>query len=139
MGIIGIGRETHLYLGGLKVNKEIQLMENSSLLPLNSSLNIDTVAKVVKSDIDFGIVLVFASSITSSLKVVANTPKELAVDSWNSLWDLILLSAIFNTEISFNLQSNHSVEEFNETSMLNITNYHLRSCVHRISNENMVS
>jgi len=126
MGMLGMGNETYLYLCGIKTSNEFCLRDNIFLVPHNGELNVDDVAKIVKSDVEFGVALLFAKSLSTSLKIVANNSKELAVSSWNALWDLVLLSAVFHNEVICNFQSNHSVEQFNKTSMLHITNYHLR-------------
>ena len=141
MEIFGIGKESYLYLSGLKINKEIHLRDNIFLLPTTHRLNIDMVSKMLETDVDFGIAIVFAKSISSSLKIVANNPEELAISSWNSLWDLLLLSAVFETEVTCNFQSTHSLESLNEESVLRVTNYHLRGLLaheHEVSEDEIV-
>ena len=54
---------------------------------------------------DIAVVAAFIPRITSQFRIVAPTPKELAVHAWDSSWDALLLSALCHTEIGFNLQS----------------------------------
>lgn len=123
MGIIGIGQETYLYINGLACTREIQLDENSKLIPVNTPFNFETASKLVKNDIDFSIVVLSAVSISSVLQIKAADEKELAISAWNSQWNCILLSAILNSEIMCNLQSDKSVDNITESSYLNVTNY----------------
>jgi len=138
MGFLGTGNESYLYLGGIKVNEEIPLTDSVSILPLTQRLDINTIPKTLESEVDFGIVIIFARTLSAHLKIIAGGPEEVAITSWNSQWYLILLSAIFKTEISWNIQSTHPTDLVSEESILGVTNYHLRglhSNVHEVTCE----
>ena len=123
LSIIGAGNETFLYVNGLACNKEIHLNPSVTLLPSTSSFNFEVASKVVKSDIDFSIIVLSSASISSSLRIEASDAQELAVLSWNVQWDCILLGAIFNCEVMCNLQSDRNIDELDEATYINVTNY----------------
>lgn len=123
LSIIGAGNETFLYVNGLACNKEIHLNPSVTLLPSTSSFNFEVASKLVKSDIDFSIIVLSSESISSSLKIEASDAQELAVFSWNAQWDCILLGAIFNCEVMCNLQSDRNIDELDEATYINVTNY----------------
>ena len=123
LSIIGAGNETFLYVNGLACNKEIHLNPSVTLLPSTSSFNFEVASKVEKSDIDFSIIVLSSESISSSLRIEASDAQELAVFSWNAQWDCILLGAIFNCEVMCNLQSDRNIDELDEATYINVTNY----------------
>jgi hypothetical protein len=126
MTIEGKGQETYLYLNGISTNKEIVIDRNVSLLPAYCEPDSNAIIKVSKSEVDLGIAAIFLRQVKSQLRIVSDDPKELAILTWNSAWDILLLGAIFNCEIGFNLQCNKPSELFDENCELNITNYQLR-------------
>lgn len=84
LSIIGAGNETFLYVNGLACNKEIHLNPSVTLLPSTSSFNFEVASKLVRSDIDFSIIVLSSESISSSLRIEASDAQELAVFSWNA-------------------------------------------------------
>lgn len=129
MQIVGSGLETYLYLNGISTKEEIILDKNVSLLPAICNPTPDDIIKVSGSEIDLGITTIFLRHVDSQLKIVADNPKDLAIIAWNSLWDALLLSAIFNCEVGFNFQCNHPAELFSDKSEFKVTNYHMRGLV----------
>ena len=126
MAFFGVGTETYLFVNGLKANQEIKLAENKVLMPVLCPFPFEIISKKIKNDIDFSIIVLNANSITSQLKIVADNPKDLAASAWNTQWDLILLSAIFNCPSVCNLQCSHSINAISDKSILEVTNYHLK-------------
>ena len=129
MAIFGIGTETYLYINGLVVNDEIKISEHETLMPTQCKLPLDTVSQNIKSDTDFAITILCANTIASQLRITAETPKDLAVRAWNSQWDIILLSAILKCDAFCNLQCTHPLGMISESSVLEVTNYHMRGLI----------
>ncbi len=129
MRISGHSNETYLYINGLEVDEEIRLSENKTILPVKTPPPLDIISKLVKSDLDFGIAVIFSSRVFSQIKITSTDPKNLAVTAWNSQWDLVLISAIFNCQVECNLQCTQSAEKISCDSIFDITDYHLYGLV----------
>ena len=125
MAVIGIGNETYLFVNGLVVNKEILLHDSISLLPVNADFDYTSASKLIKSDIDYSIVVLSASNLYSQMKINANNGEELAKKAWNAQWDCLLLGAILNNSIMCNLQCDKPVEMMKDSEYLCVTNYGL--------------
>lgn len=119
-------KETYLYVHGLSVSEELQINENVVLMPVESKLPLMTVSEILDNEIDFAISILCSESIASQLRITAEAPEDVGQIAWNSQWDLVLLSAIFNCDIISNIQCTHSIEKIAKESTLHITNYHLR-------------
>ena len=126
MQISGHGRETFLFLNGLAVKRVIRLGKYLELRPANCLPSPEDIIKASGKEIDLGVAIIFLKHVTSQIRVVADTPKELAARAWNSMWDAILLSAFFHNEVACNFQCDMPAEKFDSKSKLEITNYHLR-------------
>jgi hypothetical protein len=125
MQIIGKGNTTYILFSGIEVPGEIILGANVNLLPADTShLDFQTAIATCSRPDDIAVVAAFIPRITAQLKIDAPTPKELATLAWNSSWDALLLSAIFNTEVGFNLQSDTEASLISAQTNLHATNYH---------------
>lgn len=125
MQIIGKGSTTYILLSGIEVPGEIVLSDNVKLLPADTShLDFETTIATCSGPDDIAVVAAFIPRITAQLKIDAPTPKELGTLAWNSSWDALLLSAIFNTEVGFNLQSDTEASLISAQTNLHATNYH---------------
>jgi len=125
MQIIGKGNTTYILLSGIEVPSELELSDNVKLLPADTShLNFETAIATCKRPDDIAVVAAFIPRITAQFKIDAPTSKELATLAWNSSWDAILLSAIFNTEVGFNLQSDTEASSISAQTYLHATNFH---------------
>lgn len=127
MGIMGVGTETYLFVNGISCDREINLRENVTLMPAKSELQFDKVAKLIKSDIDYSIAVLSATTLSSQLKITAVDAEQLAIAAWNAQWDCIMLGALFNCEVMCNLQSDKSISELEDASYINVTNYALHA------------
>lgn len=124
MQIIGAGTTTYILLCGLEVSTDVTLCENLKLLPADTShLDFETAISTCSSPDDIAVVAAFIPRITAQIKIVAPTSKELATLAWNSSWDAHLLSAIFHTEIGFNLQSDSEASSISAQTNLQATNF----------------
>ena len=124
MKIVGEGNETYLYINGLRIEESVSLGNDVELIPANSSFDGKIVADLVENDFDYGVALIFLPQVESQLHIIADDAKSLAIKSWNALWDLVLLSAIFNCDAEGNLQCDTPVEQLTNKCNFHITNYH---------------
>lgn len=130
MQIIGKDNTTYMLLSGIEVPGELKLSENVRLLPADTShLDFDTAMAACKRPDDIAVVAAFIPRITAQFKIEAPSSKELAAFAWNSSWDALLLSAIFNTEVGFNLQSDNEASSISEQTHLHATNLHFHGLI----------
>lgn len=132
VGIVGVGTEAYLYLCGISCGKIIKLHDNVILQPLTEKLNIGELVKLIKNDIDFSILVLSNPTLSLQLKISSNDSKNLALSTWNAQWDCILLSAIFNCEVNWHIQSYKPVEESSNSTYIHITNYHFYGLLKKI-------
>lgn len=78
------------------------------------------------SRIDLGVMMTFLGGVESELHLSGCHGKELAVKAWNSMWDILLINAIFDRDAIVNLQADCSAKNLGESSELSVTNYALR-------------
>lgn len=127
MQIAGTGNSTYILLSGLEVPADISLTKNVKLLPADTShLDFETAIATCSRPDDIAMVAAFIPRISAQFKIVAPTPKELAAHAWNSSWDALLLSAIFHTEVGFNLQSDTEASSISRQTNLRATNFHFQ-------------
>jgi len=126
MKIVGKGKETFLYINGLGVNKQVSLGKNIKLLPVTCTIDSKVIMDLSKNQGEFGVALIFLWLVNSQLHIVSENSKSLAKDAWNSLWDIVLLSAIFNCDAVCNFQCDKSAEDITNDCDFRVTNYHLR-------------
>lgn len=119
-------KETYLYINGIKIPRGIRIGKHAELLPAKPSYNKTILDSFKDNDVTYGIALMFLPLVSSQLKVTCENSEQLARLSWNSLWDVGLLGALFDCESACNFQSNTSVSELKHDSRVKITNFHLR-------------
>jgi len=126
MKVYGTGHETYLYINGLGVNQEVSLGDNIELLPATPSFDVKNIADLVEDPLDYGVAIIFLPLIKSQLHITSTDSKSLSITSWNTLWDLVLLSALFNCDAISNIQCDKPIEEISNKCNFFITNHHLR-------------
>jgi len=126
MKIYGKGNDTYLFVNGLGVYERVDLGNNIELLPANITVNQSLVASLSKDSGDFGLALIFLWLVKSQLHIVSDRPGSLAEKAWNSLWDIVLISAIFDCDAVCNFQCDKPAEELSTTSDFLVTNHQLR-------------
>lgn len=132
MQVVGVGEETYILLSGLEVTTSIALSDNVELFPADTShLNLKTALSTCAHPDDIAVVAAFIPRTTAQLKIFASTPQKLAILAWNSSWDALLLSAVFHTEVGFNLQSDTEGSLISTSSHLRATNYHMHGLTQR--------
>lgn len=123
MAIFGKGKETYLYLNGIKPSEPIDLSDGVVLLPASCQPNPDDIIAKSRSEIDIGVACVFLRSVSACLHITADGPKELAIKAWNAQWDAVLLSAILDCEIGHTFQADVPPENFATSKDFHVTNY----------------
>lgn len=130
MKITANGTTSFVLLNGIIVNEDVKLSENVTLQPADTShIDLNTAISTCTSPNDIAVVAAYIPKITAQFKITAPTKQEAAGHTWNSSWDALLLSAIFHTEIGFNLQSDTTANKINAESHLWATNYHMYGLV----------
>lgn len=127
MDIVGHGTETYLYINGISTPKETRLHDNIILAPAKASFQYGIVSNLLTNDVDFAVAAVSGRTIASQMRIVAADEEELACTAWNAAWDCILLGAIFHCEVMGNIQCDKPVEQLNEATSVNVTNYAFRA------------
>jgi hypothetical protein len=114
--------EIYIYINGLSIPRDISLGDGITLKPAKNNIKTDTIFNITKTEIVLGVAILFLKQIHCQLHITASNQKELAIKAWNSMWDIILISALTTTEIGFNLQGDVSFEDLNSKSTIKCTN-----------------
>ena len=120
MRISGQGTETFLFLNGIEVARSVRLGEQVHLLPAHCSADPDLILKLAKTDIDVGVAILSLNGVRSQIQVVADSPKELAARAWNTVWDGLLLGALFQCDAICNFQCSTSADRLSPSTRLTI-------------------
>ncbi|MCP4269834.1 MAG: hypothetical protein GY777_30390 [Candidatus Brocadiaceae bacterium] len=123
MGIIGKGKETYLYLNGIRPSEATDLSDGVMLLPASCNPDPDDIISKSPSEIDIGVACIFLRSVSACFHITADVPKNLAIRAWNSQWDAILLSALHDCEIGHTFQAEVPPESFTKAKDFHVTNY----------------
>ena len=126
MRVTARGNETFLFLNGVSVSRAVRMHEHIHLLPANYSGGSDLLSKLLSKDVEFAIGILFLPTIKSQIHVVGDTPVEVGKRAWNSMWDCLLISAVFHCNAICNFQCDTHADKLAATSELLVTNYQLR-------------
>ena len=127
MRIVGSGDVTYILLSGIYTPRDLQLSPKITLQSADCShLDLQTALSICAHPDDFRVVRAFVARTTAQLVISASDSKELTISAWNSTWDILLLGALLNTEIGFNLQSDMPASDINARTQLRATNHHMR-------------
>lgn len=127
MKMVGTGNETYILLSGIAVSKSVELSDNIQLQSADTShLDLETTLAACTKRDDIAVAAAFIPRISAQLQIKSPTPETLAATAWNASWDILLLSALFRTEIGFNLQSDVAASAISKNSSLRATNLHMR-------------
>jgi len=119
-------KTTYLYINGIEVTRPIRIGINTELLPAKCAYNKSVLESFSGSDISYGVALIFLPLVSGQLRISSDDPKDLIALAWNSLWDAVLLGALYDCDVSCNFQSNTAAADLRDESRVEITNYHLR-------------
>jgi hypothetical protein len=117
--------QTYLFLHGLRMPRSVKLCPAVELLPATSVNDPDVALQAATTSEDAAVFLLFLPRIDSQLRIVARDQEALATLVWNAGWDALLLSAVFASEISQNIESESPAEKVTGQSALRVTNAHL--------------
>lgn len=117
---------SYLYLNGLATDRSVRLSSHIQLMPATTDCHADLFLGLGKTDTDISVISLFLPHVRSQLRVEGLDPKDLAVKSWNALWDGLLLGALVGSEVMCNLNSDVPAEQLTPKSNITITNYQLR-------------
>ena len=95
------------------------------LVPANTKVTPEHLTGMVKSHFEYAVALLVVPLVRSQLHITAENAKELAIVAWNAQWDCLLLGALFDTNVLWNLQSEIDADDIGAKDSLNITNAHL--------------
>ena len=119
MQMIAEKSETFILLNGISVRANIELDEGLFIQPADTShIDFNSAVSACAQPDDIAVVLAFIPRISSQFHIIAPSPQVAATKAWNSSWDAFLLSAIFHTQIGFNIQSSNSAREISSSSRL---------------------
>lgn len=126
MKILGSPEGCYLYLHGLAVPSAITLDEGVDLMPAGRAELCPSLLERMERDEDRAVLMLFLPRVASQLRITGADAQEVAARAWNSVWDGILVGALAGCEVTCNLQSTVPVEELTPSSMIHVTNHHLR-------------
>src|SRR5688572_21435346 len=125
MAIVGRAKETYLWLTGIRPNSTVRLAPDLELLPANIKLTPEQLTGIVKNRFEYAVTLLVVPLVRSQLHITAENAKQLAILVWNCQWDCLLLGALFDTNILWNIQSDIAADEIGSNDSLNVINAHL--------------
>lgn len=126
MQVFAENTETFILLNGISVHSDIQLAEGVLLQPADTShLDFNGAISACSQPDDIAVVLAFIPRIRSQFRISADSPQAVSAKAWNSSWDALLLSAIFHSEIGFNIQSSNSATDISPSSNLRAIHHHM--------------
>lgn len=117
-------KRTYLYLNGIKVSNPVSIGDQINLQPANCVYNESVLKSFSSSDISYGTALIFLPLISGQICIENDDSEKLVMLAWNSLWDGVLLGALYDCNVSCNFQANTAAHELQNDSRVEITNYH---------------
>lgn len=126
MEVFAEENETFILLNGITVHTDIHLADNILLQPADTShLDFNSALSACLRPDDIAVVAAFIPRVRSQFRISTDSPQETSIVAWNSSWDALLLSAIFQTEIGFNLQSDSAACDISAESTLRAIHRHM--------------
>lgn len=120
--IIGGRRTTYLLLSGISVPRVVRLAPGVDLLPWGEKVGPRPLLTGLDL-LDQHFAMLQIPWITCQLRIVGKGGTDVATRAWNSLWDALLLSAVFGVPVNCGLQSTAELAHFTEKSRLSVIDY----------------
>lgn len=117
--VIGGRRTTYLLLSGISVPRVVKLAEGVDLLPWGEGVGPRPLLTGLNL-LDQHFAMLQIPWVRCQLRIVGKGAADVARRAWNSLWDTLLLSAIFGTPVNCGLQSTAELAHFTEKSRLSV-------------------
>ena len=117
--------DTYLYLMGIILERPLHIaphliLEPASCNPLPDDM-IDSIMKHgSKSETELGILISSLRKTSAQLKISSKNPEELVKLAWNAQTAAVLLSALLNCEIYWQIQGNTPANCFSSESNINV-------------------
>jgi len=86
---------------------------------------------MTKNYFEYAVALLVIPLVRSQFRITGDSTRQLATKAWNSQWDCLLLGAMFDLDILWNLQSDVPAEKISSETELIIINWHLSGIVAR--------
>lgn len=122
--VLGGRRTTYLFLSGIKVPRSIRLADGVELLPWGEQVGTRPFLAGLNL-LDRHFALLQLPWVECQLRIAGMGRADVARRAWNSLWDVLLLSAIFGVPVNCGLQSTAAAAHFTERSRLNVVDYRI--------------
>lgn len=122
--VIGGRRTTYLLLSGIKVPRSVRLAHGVELLPWGEQVGPRPLLAGLDL-LDQHFALLQLPWIDCQLRIAGMGRVDVATRAWNSLWDVLLLSAIFGVPVNCGLQSTAELAHFTERSRLHVVDYRI--------------
>jgi hypothetical protein len=120
--VIGGRRTTYLLLSGIAVPRVVRLAPGVDLLPWGKKVGPRPLLTGLDL-LDQHFAMLQLPWIECQLRIVGKGRADVATRAWNSLWDVLLLSAIFRVPVNCGLQSTAELAHFSENSRLSVIDY----------------
>lgn len=120
--VIGGRRTTYLLLSGISVPRVVKLAQGVDLLPWGEGVGPRPLLTGLDL-LDQHFVMLQIPWISSQLRIAGKDNADVARRAWNSLWDALLLSAIYGVPVNCTLQSTAELAHFSEQSRLSVIDY----------------
>lgn len=114
--------EIYLFINGISTPTEIPLRDNVVLAPVTAEFDRVKASNLLQNDIDYAAAILYEGTIASQIRIYAADEMGLACTAWNSLWDCILLGALFHCEVMGNILCDKPVEQLKSATEMHITN-----------------
>ncbi|MDT0358133.1 HEPN domain-containing protein [Herbaspirillum huttiense F1] len=96
------------------------------LLPGKLVNELQHTAVGTRPSVDKALISLFLPFVESQLQIFGEPGRDIAVRSWNAVWDILLLGAIADADAMSNFQSGFPIQSLVRGVDLSVTNYELR-------------
>lgn len=123
MAHLGKDKVEYIYINGIKPKEDIKLGEGVTFIASSCKITLDEIIEVTQNNMNLGVACTFLPLVCSCIRIEEKDAKELAVKTWNSYWDAILIGALFDREVGFNFQSNVPPHNLSNSDYFYVTNH----------------
>lgn len=117
----------YIYLVGITLDKEIELVPNVRLVPVTSFPKpddmIDCIMRYGSGDeYTLGLLISTLRLVTAQLVITADSAEQLAIDTWNAQTVCVHISAMLNYELAWYFQAEKSADAFDAKTKVSLIN-----------------
>lgn len=126
-------RDSYIYICGIKPTRKIFINNNITLMPVSASANpddmIDSFMKYGNgNEFQMGILISTLRMVTAQLRITAENPKTLAIQTWNAQHICVQISTLLNCELAWYFQASDSADKFNSHTRLSMIYPNMYKC-----------